>query len=77
MHLIPALGREVDLCEFKASLVYKVSSRTARVVTQRMLQCLKYCVLKNHKRKRKKKALIAFVEDPVQFSAPTWWLTMR
>ena len=30
--LIPALGRQTqaDLCEFKASLVYKASSRTAR-----------------------------------------------
>ena len=35
--LIPALGRQrqVDLCEFKASLVYRESSRTARTVTQR------------------------------------------
>ena len=34
--LIPALGRQrqVDLCEFKASLVYRVVSRTARA-TQR------------------------------------------
>ena len=32
MPLIPALGRErqVDLCEFEASLVYRVSSRTVR-----------------------------------------------
>ena len=32
MSLIPALGRQrqVDLSEFEASLVYKVSSRTAR-----------------------------------------------
>ena len=27
--------RQVDLWEYEASLVYKVSSRTARVVTQR------------------------------------------
>ena len=35
--LILALGRQrlVDLCEFKASLVYRVSSRTARIITQR------------------------------------------
>jgi hypothetical protein len=34
--LIPALGkqRQSDLCDFKASLVYRVSSRTARA-TQR------------------------------------------
>ena len=32
-----ALGRQrqTDLCEFKTSLVYRVSSRTARAVTQR------------------------------------------
>ena len=37
MPLIPALGRQrqMDLCEFKASLVYKVSSKTARTVSQR------------------------------------------
>ena len=37
MPVIPALGRkrQVDLCEFEASLVYNVSSRTARDVTQR------------------------------------------
>jgi hypothetical protein len=32
MPLIPPLGRQrqVNLCEFEASLVYRVSSRTAR-----------------------------------------------
>ena len=37
MNLIPALRkqRQVDFCEFKASLVYRVSSRTARTVSQR------------------------------------------
>ena len=30
MPLIPALGKQVDLCEFKAGLVYRSSSRTAR-----------------------------------------------
>jgi hypothetical protein len=32
MPLIPSLGRQrqADLCEFKASLVYRVSSRTVR-----------------------------------------------
>ena len=37
MPLIPASGKQkqVDLSEFKASLVYKASSRTARTVTQR------------------------------------------
>ena len=37
MPLIPALEkqRQVDLCEFKASLVYRMSSQTARAVTKR------------------------------------------
>ena len=37
MPLSPALGRQrqLDLCEFKASLVYRVSSRIVRAVTQR------------------------------------------
>ena len=37
MPLIPALRRQIqaDLYEFKASLLYKASSRTARAVTQR------------------------------------------
>ena len=37
MPLIPALGRQrqADLSDFQASLVYKVSSKTARTVTQR------------------------------------------
>ena len=36
MHLTPTLRtqRQANLYEFKASLVYKVSSRTARAVTQ-------------------------------------------
>jgi hypothetical protein len=35
--LIPTLGRQrqVGLIEFKASLIYKVGSRTSRAVTQR------------------------------------------
>jgi hypothetical protein len=32
MPLISALGRQRELCEFKASLVYKASSGTARVM---------------------------------------------
>jgi hypothetical protein len=37
MPLIPALRRQrqVDLCKFEARLVYRVSSRTVRAVTQR------------------------------------------
>lgn len=30
MPLVPVLGRQMDLCEFKAGLVYKASSRTVR-----------------------------------------------
>jgi hypothetical protein len=39
--LIPALGRwrQVDLCEFRASLVYRASSRTDRD-TARIKLCL-------------------------------------
>ena len=35
--LIPAFGRQrqVDLCEFEVSLVYKVSSKTGSKATQR------------------------------------------
>jgi flagellar biosynthesis/type III secretory pathway protein FliH len=50
MTVTPALGRQrqVDLYEFEASLVYKVSSRTARV-TQRNP------VSKNQKKKKEKR----------------------
>ena len=39
MPLIPILGRQrqVDLCEFRASLVYKVSFRTARLLHRETL----------------------------------------
>ena len=39
MSLIPELGgqRRVDLCEFEVSLVYSVSSRTAKEITQKTL----------------------------------------
>ena len=39
MLLVLAVGRQRqgDLCEFQASLVYKVSSRTSRDVTPRNL----------------------------------------
>ena len=49
MLLVPVLRRlrQVDLCEFKASLVYKMSSKTARA-TQRN------SVSKNYTRLRKK-----------------------
>ena len=48
-HLIPALRRQrqADLCEFKASLVYRASSRTESIATG------KPC-LKKQKKERKK-----------------------
>ena len=51
MPLIPALRRQrqVDLCEFEASVVYKAISRTARTVTQRNL------VFKNQNQTKTKK----------------------
>ena len=56
--MIPALGRQrqVDLCEFKDSLTYKVSSRIARVVTQRnaVLKDKKTKQNRNQKRERYK-----------------------
>ena len=50
MSLIPALRRQrqVDLSEFEASLVYKMSSRIAKTVSQRNL------VPKKHKKREKK-----------------------
>jgi hypothetical protein len=43
MSLIPALRRQrqVDLCEFQHTLVYKVSSRTARAIARRNLVSIK------------------------------------
>ena len=51
MPLVPALGRQrqVDHCEFEASLIYKLSSRTVRAVTQRNP------ILKKQKEKQEEK----------------------
>jgi hypothetical protein len=49
MPLILVLRRQVDFCEFEASLVYKVNSRTARTVTHRNP------VLKNRTKQKKTK----------------------
>ena len=51
MPLIPALGRQrqADLCEFKASLVYIVSSRPARATQGNP-------VLENKKMKKRRKS---------------------
>ena len=49
--LIPALRRQrhVDLCEFEASLVYRASSRTGSIATE------KPCLEKNKKTKKQNK----------------------
>jgi hypothetical protein len=62
--LIPALRRQMqaDLCEFKASLVYRVNSRTARA-TQRNLVSKKQNKTKQNKNNlliNKKIHIIAF-----------------
>ena len=52
MPLIPALGRQsqADLCEFEASLVYKVSSRTgSKSYTE------KPCLVNNNNKRKKRK----------------------
>ena len=57
--MIPTLGRQrqMDLCEFRASLVCKVSSRTSRSITQRKP------LLKQRKKKTNKCAYICEVSD--------------
>ena len=63
MPLIPALGKQkqTDLCE--DSLVYRVSSRTARAVTQRNP------VLKKYKNKTKQKnEQNNNKKEPIEFS---------
>jgi hypothetical protein len=49
---IPALGRQ-DLCEFKASLVYRLSSRTARAIQRNNPVC-KNMTNKQTKNEKKK-----------------------
>ena len=53
MPLIPALGRQrqVNLCEFEDSLVYRVNSRTARTLHRENLSQK----TKNNKQKNKKR----------------------
>ena len=50
--LIPALGRQgqANLCEFKASLVYRVSNRTRSKATEK--PCLKTTTKKKKERER-------------------------
>jgi hypothetical protein len=45
----------VDLCEFEASLVYKVNSRTSRTIIQRNPVSLKNKTKQKKKRKKRKK----------------------
>jgi hypothetical protein len=54
--LIPALGRQrqVDLCEFEASLLYKVSYRTARATQKNQKE-------RKKKRKKEKKEVRCFM----------------
>ena len=49
MSIIPALRkqRQTDLCEFEASPVYKLSSKTAPKATEKL------CLEKQNKRKQK------------------------
>jgi hypothetical protein len=60
MPLGPALRkqRQADLCEFKGSLIYRVSSRTARAVTQRNP------VSKKKKKKRKREQPLYLSKRP-------------
>jgi hypothetical protein len=62
MPSIPALGRQrqEDRCKFEASLVYKVSSRTARVTIQRNPVF--------ERKKKKKERKILFICDCVSIS---------
>jgi hypothetical protein len=55
MPLVPAFKRQrqADLCAFKASLVYRVSSRTARATQRNPVS----------KRKKKKKSCELFPEN--------------
>jgi hypothetical protein len=60
MPSMPALGRQTqeDLCEFKASLIYRVSSRTTRA-TQRKI----YLEIQNKTKQNKTKVLFEFIND--------------
>jgi hypothetical protein len=52
--LIPAFEKQsqVDLCEFRASLVYRVSSRTARATQRNPVANLKTLTLKQTNKNR-------------------------
>jgi hypothetical protein len=55
MPLVPALGRQKqeDLCVFEASLVYRLSSGTARAFVQRKTCLEKKKSIKKHTNKQK------------------------
>jgi hypothetical protein len=86
--LIPALWkqRQADLCEFEASLIYRVSSRTAR---RNPVQKKRWGGGRKKERKwnfkivtseaiempQQLRGLTVFQRTWVQFPAPTWQLT--
>ena len=61
--LILALGlqRQADLCEFKASLIYKVSFRTTRAIKQRNPVLKQQNKTKQNQTKRKIVAMTTFL----------------
>ena len=67
MPLIPALGRQrqVDLCEFKASRVYKLSFRTIKA-TQKNLLVSTNKQTKNQKRKERNMTIIYVIIEKLQ-----------
>ena len=60
--LIPVLRRQrrADLCEFKVSLLYKGSTRTARAVAQRDLVSKNKTNKKKGEKERKRKSSMIF-----------------
>jgi hypothetical protein len=78
--LIPALGRQrqVDLCEFKASLVYIVSFRTARATYRDPISKDKKQTRKKLKGKSKKPAESAEIsEDHTNVTLSSYLLSVR
>jgi hypothetical protein len=78
-------GRGRQISEFEANLVYRVSSRTARATQRNHVSknqkkkttttTTNSCLAGSWKMGQHLRALIVLPEDPVQFPAPTWWLT--
>ena len=78
MPLIPVLRRQrqADFCEFKASLVYKVSSRTAKAITQRNF-VLHACVRTQHTHTWKRYLRNHSIESVTQNQGKLWTSTAR